>query len=169
MKLSPALPVLRDPQAYWPRSGPYARSMGAHLTSTGCKRHDSPFRPTGAQRSNRPRSRNLILLVCDPGTQRRARGTFCGGAADRRLRCSARNCIVVACLTVNQLAYVMRVTLANRGSDEAKNSPERPDKESDARGSANLKQLHGQFDGVPSDNGQSNVAHEEDRKENAPT
>jgi hypothetical protein len=76
--------------------------------------------------------------------------------------------IVVACLTVNQLAYIMRVTLANRGSDEAKNSPERPNKESDAS-SANLKQLHGQFDGVPSDNGQSNVAHKEDRKENAPT
>jgi hypothetical protein len=77
--------------------------------------------------------------------------------------------IIVACLTVNQLAYVMRVTLANRASDEAKNSPERHDKASDARGSTNLKQLHGEFDSVPSDNGQSNVAHKDDRKENAPT
>jgi glucose dehydrogenase len=70
--------------------------------------------------------------------------------------------IVVACLTVNQLAYVMRVTLANH-------SPERPDKESDARGSTNLKQRHGVFDSVPSDNGQSNVAHKDGRKQNAPT
>ena len=67
--------------------------------------------------------------------------------------------IVVACLTVNQLAYVMRVTLANRGSDEAKNSPERLDKASDAGRSTILKQLHGEFDSVPSDNGQSNIAH----------
>jgi hypothetical protein len=77
--------------------------------------------------------------------------------------------IVVACLTVNQLAYVMRITLANRGSDEAKNSPERPDKESDARGLTNLKQRHGEFHNVPSDNGQSNVAYKDGRKENAPT
>jgi hypothetical protein len=77
--------------------------------------------------------------------------------------------IVVACLTVNQLAYVMRVTMANRGSDEAKNSPERADKESDARGSTNLKQRHGEFHSVPSDNGQSNVAHKDGRKQNAPT
>jgi hypothetical protein len=55
--------------------------------------------------------------------------------------------IIVVCLTVNQLAYVLRVTLANR----------------------NLKQLHGEFHGAPSDNSQGNIAHKRDRNENAPT
>jgi len=80
--------------------------------------------------------------------------------------------IVVACLTVNQLAYVVGGTLANRTSVEAveaKNSPGRHDKESDARGPTNLKQLHGEFNSVPSDNGQTNVAHKHDRNEKAPT
>jgi hypothetical protein len=77
--------------------------------------------------------------------------------------------IIVACLTVNQLACVLGVTLANRTSEGAKNSPADHDKASDARGWTNLKQLHGEFDSVPSDNGQSNIAHKHDRNENAPT
>jgi hypothetical protein len=47
--------------------------------------------------------------------------------------------------------------------------PERHDKAADAEGLIKLEQLHGQFDSVPSDNGQSNIAHKHDRTENAPT
>jgi hypothetical protein len=42
--------------------------------------------------------------------------------------------IIVVCLTVNQLAYVLRVTLANGGSKGAKNSPADHDKAADVRG-----------------------------------
>jgi len=77
--------------------------------------------------------------------------------------------IIVACLTVNQLAYFLGVTLANRGSKGTKNFPERHDKAADAGHLVNLEQLHGQFDTVPSDNGQSNIANKGDRNENAPT
>ena len=42
--------------------------------------------------------------------------------------------IIVVCLTVNQLAYVLRVTLANRGSKGAENSPANHDKAADVRG-----------------------------------
>ena len=77
--------------------------------------------------------------------------------------------IIVACLTVNQLAYFLGVTLANRGSKGAKNFPERHDKAAGAGDLANLEQLHGQFDTVPSDYGQSNIAKKGDRNENAPT
>jgi hypothetical protein len=38
---------------------------------------------------------------------------------------------------------------------------------SDARN--NLNQFHGEFDTVPSDNGESNIAHKDERKHNAPT
>ena len=76
--------------------------------------------------------------------------------------------IIVACLTVNQIAYFLGVTLANRGSKGAKNFPERHDKAADAGDLVNLEQLHGQFDTVPSDNGQSNIANKDDRNENAP-
>ena len=76
--------------------------------------------------------------------------------------------IIVACLTVNQLAYVLGVTRANHGSKD-KNFPERHDKAADAGDLVNLEQLHGQFDTVPSDNGQSNIANKGDRNENAPT
>jgi hypothetical protein len=75
----------------------------------------------------------------------------------------------VACLAVSQLAYVLGVMLANRGSKGAKNFPDRHDKAADVGGLVNLEQLHGQFDTVPSDNGQSNIAHKHDRNENAPT
>jgi hypothetical protein len=78
--------------------------------------------------------------------------------------------IIVACLTVNQLAYFLGVTLANRGSKGAKNFPERHDKAAaDAGDLVNLEQLHDQFDTVPSDNSQSNIANKGDRNENAPT
>jgi hypothetical protein len=77
--------------------------------------------------------------------------------------------IIVACLTLNQVAYAMGVALANRASEEAKKSLADRDKAPDARGWTDLKQLHGEFDSVPSDNGQSNIAHKHDRDENAPT
>jgi hypothetical protein len=77
--------------------------------------------------------------------------------------------IIVACLTVNQLAYFLGVTLANRGSKGARNFPERQDKAADAGDLVNLEQLHGQFDTAPSDNGQSNIGNKGDRNENAPT
>jgi hypothetical protein len=77
--------------------------------------------------------------------------------------------IIVACLAVSQLAYVLGVMLANRGSKGAKNFPDCHDKAADMGSLVNLEQLHGQFDTVPSDNGQSNIAHKHDRNENAPT
>jgi hypothetical protein len=46
--------------------------------------------------------------------------------------------IIVACLTVNQLAYVMAVVLANRRSEGAMKSRERHDKAAEARGWPNL-------------------------------
>jgi len=46
--------------------------------------------------------------------------------------------IIVACLTVNQLAYVMGVALANRGLEGAKRSRKRHDKTAEARGWPNL-------------------------------
>ena len=76
--------------------------------------------------------------------------------------------IIVACLTVNQLAYFLGVTLANHGSKD-KNFPERHDKAADAGDLVNLEQLHGQFDTVPSDNGQSSISNKGDRNENTPT
>ena len=39
---------------------------------------------------------------------------------------------------------------------------ERHDKPSDTKGWTNLKQLHGEFVSVPSDSGQTDVAHEHD-------
>jgi hypothetical protein len=42
--------------------------------------------------------------------------------------------IIVACLTVNQLAYVMGVVLANRRSEGANKSRERREKTAEARG-----------------------------------
>ena len=78
--------------------------------------------------------------------------------------------IIVACLAVSQLAYFLGVTLANRGSKGAKNFPERHDKAAaDAGDLVNLEQVHGQFDRVPGDNGQSNIANKGDRNEKAPT
>ena len=38
-----------------------------------------------------------------------------------------------------------------------------------AEGLIKLEHPHDQFDGVPSDNGQSNIAHKHDRTENTPT
>jgi len=73
--------------------------------------------------------------------------------------------IIVVCSTVNQLAYVLRVTLANGGSKGAKNSSRQSSR---CEGRTNLKQLHGEFDGAPSDNSQGNIAHKRDRNENAP-
>jgi len=105
--------------------------------------HDCPDCPACAQRAHRLRYWNVVLLAYNRGIQRRDRGFFISDPANPRLwRPSA---LVVACLIVNQMAYLAGVFGRSSGLFQ-----KQADKEPSQRGNNNVAGKPGQQQEAPS-------------------